>query len=157
MSDYNYGLALKWKRKDRGIVGIESLPTPYSAVVYALKDPDTNEYRSVGRTKNVMQRYSSYLSPDKGKRNPSPRDRWVMELVNNNKKPVMELLAICEDVRAAKAIEALWDVHIRSLGHDLLNADRYPVRVIRMVYFVLGSYTDMDERMKQLVERLSGK
>jgi hypothetical protein len=90
---------------------------------YALKDPFTNKIRYIGQTVAPGNRLRNHLYGAK-KYNRSHKERWIMQLIRKNAKPIMEIL--WEDTLSSKEANELETVFIQSYreeGHDLTNEE----------------------------------
>lgn len=147
-----YGQEVKAKGFGGGIANVEALPTPFTPVVYVVKDPDTLEVKSVGRTSNALQRYTNYCSPNMAKDKRSKREQWQIELKRQGKRPIMELVVLCDNDEEAKLLEPVCDMHYREQGHNLVNADKYPVRYAQLAKRAMKECTTINDRMMRVVE-----
>lgn len=66
---------------------------------YALKDPFTLKIRYIGQTVAPDNRYRNHIYEAK-KNNKNHKERWIIQLLRKNAKPIMEIL--WEDVMSAK-------------------------------------------------------
>lgn len=147
-----YGQKVKEKGFGGGIANIEELPAPFSPVIYIVKDPDTHEVKSVGRTNNALQRYTNYCSPNMAKSKRSKREQWQVDLREQGKRPIMELVVLCHNDQEAKLLEPLWDIYYREQGHNLVNADKYPVRYVQLANRAMKERANMRDRMDRMIE-----
>lgn len=86
--------------------------------IYALLDPDTDEVRYVGKTKDLNKRMYSHCRID-----PKPtthKARWVNKLIAADKTPKMLVLEECSDETWEEA-EIRWIAHYRSVNTNLTN------------------------------------
>jgi len=84
--------------------------------IYALKDPDTNEIRYIGRSKDIASRYQGHIAGCKTSVLPS--GVWVANLLQNGKKPALEILEEhCNPIE----VEEQWISWGKKQGLDLLN------------------------------------
>lgn len=59
--------------------------------IYALKDPNTNFIRYIGKSNNPLRRLNVYhISQAKKKR--THKECWIFSLLKNGKKPILEIL-----------------------------------------------------------------
>lgn len=65
---------------------------------YALKDPFTNKIRYIGQTVDPGNRYRNHIYEAK-KNNKNHKERWIIQLIRKNSKPIMEIL--WEDIMTA--------------------------------------------------------
>ena len=65
--------------------------------IYALKCPETNIIKYVGKSYIPKRRYIEHLSKSRNDKCRSiPLYGWINELLNNNLKPILEILEECE-------------------------------------------------------------
>lgn len=83
--------------------------------VYALKDPQTDEVRYVGKSVNPSNRLYSHRSRSAA----SAVGKWVASLLAT---PVLDILASAPSEREALALEVEWVTRLRESGCDLLNS-----------------------------------
>jgi hypothetical protein len=62
------------------------------AYIYALIDPDTNEIRYVGRTKDLSKRYSRHLIESQLPQSKTHKHNWIRKILKNGKKPLIRVL-----------------------------------------------------------------
>lgn len=91
--------------------------------LYALVDPDTEEIRYVGTTKNIQSRYVKHLKSGKT----TPVKDWVKSLLLENKYPKLKILEILKTRSAIRKweIESELINRYRHQGYNLLNV--YPL------------------------------
>lgn len=87
--------------------------------IYTLADPNTNEIRYVGKTKNSLEkRFGSHCSKSKTRK--SHCYNWIQSLKANNQKPIIELIDL-----VSKKEWQFWEKHYISLfkswGFNLCN------------------------------------
>jgi hypothetical protein len=87
--------------------------------IYALLDPDTDDVRYIGKTKNLAQRLSSHCLSSSKQSNPH-KWRWIDKLKADGKKPKMLILDQCEQDSWQES-ERHWIAHYRSIGARLTN------------------------------------
>jgi hypothetical protein len=90
---------------------------------YALKDPFINKIRYIGQTVNPGNRLRNHLYEAK-KTNRSHKERWIMQLIRKNSKPIMEIL--WEDVLSsieANELETDLIQFYKEEGCDLTNEE----------------------------------
>ena len=88
--------------------------------IYTLKDPNTNTIRYVGKTKNLKMRYYAHCSRHKLSKYKSYKSSWILSLLNNNQKPIMEVLDEIEDSNW-EFWEIYWISQLQTWGFDLTN------------------------------------
>lgn len=65
--------------------------------IYSLSVPDTLEIKYIGRTKNSLKkRLSGHIASAKKKVFKTRKDNWLLNLLKENKKPIISLLTIIE-------------------------------------------------------------
>ncbi len=65
--------------------------------IYALKDPENNEIKYIGKTNNIKRRYNNHLQ-EVNKGINTKKVNWIRKLKENNTKPILEVLEICCDI-----------------------------------------------------------
>jgi hypothetical protein len=64
--------------------------------IYALKDPLTGFVRYVGKTnRNELDRLSEHICDAKRKK--GHKENWIKKLINENQKPIIEILKLVEE------------------------------------------------------------
>ena len=87
--------------------------------IYALKDPNTNNVRHIGKSNNPLRRLNLYHIPQtKLKR--TYKECWISSLLNMNKKPILEIL---EEVNLKNWCEKEkhYIKYYNKLGNKLVN------------------------------------
>ena len=90
--------------------------------IYTLSNPETNEVRYVGKTKNPKDRLKRHLQRsylDKYEKN-THKSRWIKTLLKNNQLPIMEILD-SGDEENINQLEIYWISQMRQWGFDLTN------------------------------------
>ena len=65
--------------------------------IYVLKHPDTLEVRYVGKTvRSLSRRLGNHIANAKGNKHNKHLSNWIINILNNNKKPIIELLEECD-------------------------------------------------------------
>lgn len=105
---------------------------------YALKDPFTLKIRYIGQTVAPDNRYRNHIYEAK-KNNKNHKERWIIQLIRKNAKPIMEIL--WEDVMSAKEandFETDMIQFYKDEGCDLTNSEdrarNSPIVVTTPVY-----------------------
>jgi hypothetical protein len=105
---------------------------------YALKDPFSLKIRYIGQTVNPDNRYRNHIYEAK-KNNRNHKERWIIQLIRKNSKPIMEIL--WEDVMTveeANAFETDMIQFYKDEGCDLTNSEdrarNSPIIVTTPVY-----------------------
>jgi len=62
--------------------------------IYVLKNPITMEIKYIGKSNHPKKRYKQHLYH--ALKNNNKRDIWIRELLNQNKKPIMEIIDIVD-------------------------------------------------------------
>ena len=87
--------------------------------IYALKDPDTNETRYIGKTDNLRRRYESHIADVTG--DDTHRKRWIKKLKAQGKKPRLEIIEIVTE-ETWQERERCWIEHYKEQGAKLTNS-----------------------------------
>ena len=105
---------------------------------YALKDPFTLKIRYIGQTVAPDNRYRNHIYEAK-KNNKNHKERWIIQLLRKNAKPIMEIL--WEDIMSAKEandFETDMIQFYKDEGCDLTNSEdrarNTPIVVTTPVY-----------------------
>lgn len=65
--------------------------------IYVLKHPDTLEVRYVGKTvRSLSRRLGNHIANAKGNKHNKHLSNWILDLLRENKKPVIESLETCQ-------------------------------------------------------------
>jgi hypothetical protein len=88
--------------------------------IYILKDPLTNIVKYVGKSNNPEERLRKHLSDYSLVESWTSKNKWLLNLVNNNLKPILEVIDECDDSNVDE-FEIKWISHYRSLGLELTN------------------------------------
>ena len=65
--------------------------------IYVLKHPDTLEIRYVGKTiRSLSRRLGNHIANAKGNKHNKHLSNWIINILNNNKRPIIELLEECD-------------------------------------------------------------
>lgn len=86
--------------------------------IYALQDPDTNEYRYVGKTHSPKIRMAGHYTETRHMDNPC--GRWIAELRASGKRPEMVILGVTTKQNASAA-ELRWIEYGLDNGWRLTN------------------------------------
>src|SRR5688572_16040624 len=65
--------------------------------IYILKHPDTQEVRYVGKTKRPKRRFSEHIYVKSLESKKTHLAYWILSLLKDGKKPVMEVVAETEN------------------------------------------------------------
>lgn len=88
--------------------------------IYALKDPDTDLVRYIGKTVNKPRaRFLEHVKRAELKR--THKDNWILKLKGCNKLPILEILDEVEDWKEGLKAEITYIKLFKSLGADLCN------------------------------------
>jgi hypothetical protein len=87
--------------------------------IYVLKDPTTNEIRYVGKTPNIKTRLQGHISASK--HGGSHRKNWIKSLLDQNLKPLIEVLDSVEKEESS-ALEIAYIAFFRENGYRLVNS-----------------------------------
>ncbi len=108
---------------------------------YALKDPITEKIRYIGQTVNPGNRLRNHIYEAK-KNNKNHKERWIIQLLRKNEKPIMEILWE-EVMTAAEANSFETDLiqFYKDEGCDLTNSDdNFPV-ILTLTENIDGTYS----------------
>lgn len=86
--------------------------------IYTLKNPITNEIRYVGKTNDLKHRYQQHLFI--GKKITTHCKSWIKSLIDNNLKPILEVIDICL-IEEHAIIEKYWISQFKTWGFNLTN------------------------------------
>lgn len=65
--------------------------------IYTLKHPDTLEVRYVGKTvRSLSRRLGNHIANAKGSKHNKHLSNWILNILKENKKPIIELLETCQ-------------------------------------------------------------
>ena len=65
--------------------------------IYVLKHPDTLEVRYVGKTvRSLSKRLGNHIANAKGNKHNKHLSNWILNILKEDKRPVIELLEICQ-------------------------------------------------------------
>ena len=65
--------------------------------IYVLKHPDTLEVRYVGKTvRSLSRRLDNHIANAKGNKHNKHLSNWIINILNKNKRPIIELLEECD-------------------------------------------------------------
>lgn len=104
--------------------------------IYSLCEPDSTEYRYVGRTKNLDKRYKEHLAEAKVSYHCATAYKclWLKSLLETGLKPALVLL---EETNSdiAHQREAFWIKKLKGEGYNLTNfsmpnPNKKPVNII---------------------------
>ena len=87
--------------------------------IYVLKDTENN-IRYVGKTINVKRRLHSHIAEAKLNKSKRYVLNWVRQLLSDNKKPVLEVIEICNESNW-KEREIYWINYYKELIPNLCN------------------------------------
>lgn len=89
--------------------------------IYTLNDPDTNEVRYVGYTKNQLNsRFNQHIHDIK--RSKSHKACWIKKLIRNGKKPIINLIEGNLNIEAALELEVFYINDFKLKGCKLTNS-----------------------------------
>jgi hypothetical protein len=86
--------------------------------IYKLIDPLTKELRYVGKTTNTIRRYKEHLRKSKDRK--TYVNIWINDLLNDNRKPIMEIVDSCSDCNWAE-LEKGWITKLGSENSKITN------------------------------------
>ena len=111
--------ALALQRRVKSTKSLPITKITWCCEVYGLFDPDTNELMYVGSAKKSKRRLSSHITASKKPK--YPVQRWINNLLLENKKPIMRTLEHCDSSNRWNK-EAYWIDKMRKAGFAKLNA-----------------------------------
>jgi group I intron endonuclease len=90
--------------------------------IYGLFDPRDFSLRYIGKADDLHKRWIKHMNESK-RRNRSPREKWIMELLELGLQPIIKII---EEVMMEEweKKEDFWIKYFKSLGNDLLNVAR---------------------------------
>lgn len=88
--------------------------------IYTLTDPISNEIKYVGKTRDLKNRFYRHLSSYYLKESWTPKNKWILNLKNNNLKPLMEILDIGDEYNI-DSLEIYWISQLKAWGIKLKN------------------------------------
>ena len=91
-----------------------------SSIIYALRDPNTDEYRYIGKSNNGISRAKSHLTYSHN----FSVNYWVNELRNDGMCPEIDVLEECEEDELLVK-EKFWIRYYESVGCRLFNKIKY--------------------------------
>jgi group I intron endonuclease len=86
--------------------------------IYSLSDG--SKIRYVGKTNNLKKRFIGHLTDAKRSRDKSYRSKWINSLLNENRKPTLDILDIVPD-EDWEFWEKYWISQIKTWGFSLVN------------------------------------
>lgn len=87
--------------------------------IYKLIDPNTNKIRYVGKSTNLKRRYRQHTNKKIQQKAKTHLSNWLLTLLNNSQKPILEEIENCED--SWKEREIFWIKYYRELGYKMCN------------------------------------
>lgn len=95
-------------------------------VIYALREPGSEQFRYVGQTVNPVHRLQGHLKESQlPYAQGGAKARWVKSLLRNGKEPEMIALELAPAEHAAER-EHFWIERLKEGGHPLLNEQPAP-------------------------------
>ena len=93
--------------------------------IYSLKDPLTYEIRYIGQTNNLKRRFNKHINnainQDSDEYN-TYKSRWIRKLLENNLKPIMEVIEEVETLKESNLLERFWIEKLTKEGLKLTNS-----------------------------------
>lgn len=87
--------------------------------VYALRDPQTDQVRYVGKSDNVERRFSGHINEAKRGRT-DHKNRWIASLLKNGMRPSVVILEVCGENWRER--EVWWIDKLKTDGCSLTNS-----------------------------------
>lgn len=113
-------------------------------IIYALRDPNTDEYMYVGKSINGTKRAKDHFSYS---HNLLVRE-WVQELASQEKEPIIDILEECPNVLLLADKEKFWI--------NKLIKDKHPLLNIVVYNNIIAKYREL-HRLKKEIEEQIGK
>lgn len=88
--------------------------------IYALKEPDTEKIRYIGKTSNIKTRIHRHVHEARHNKNSCHRLCWIRLLLSKKLKPILEILDEVPEKQWAFFEKAYIKIY-RELGFDLVN------------------------------------
>lgn len=88
--------------------------------IYILKDPISDEVRYVGKSNNPENRLKKHMSDYSLIESWTAKNKWLLNLKNNNLFPVMEIIDSTE-LDNINELEIKWIKYYHDLGLNLTN------------------------------------
>lgn len=90
--------------------------------IYVLKDPNNNEIRYVGKTKNTLNKRLYEHCTIRNLKPKTHKNFWIKLLLSNNRRPIIELLEICNENNWKKR-EIFWINQFTNLTNTTLGGE----------------------------------
>ena len=81
---------------------------------------DDKQVRYIGKTTNLKRRLSSHISEAKKNKGKRHILNWIFSILNENKKPIMEIVEICNELNWEEK-EKYWIKYYKSIYKNLCN------------------------------------
>lgn len=88
--------------------------------IYCLKCPE-GEIRYIGKTTNIKRRLAGHITNSKLHTKKNHLLNWVKALLNNNTKPLIEIIEECDEFNWQEK-ERYWIKYYRDLNYNLCNS-----------------------------------
>ena len=88
--------------------------------IYTLKDPNTNEIKYIGKTKNLKNRLQRHHQNNYLQHWWTHKNIWLNKLIKNNQKAIIEELDI-GDENNINSLEIYWIAQFKQWGFNLTN------------------------------------
>ncbi len=86
-------------------------------IIYGLRDPETDEYRYIGKSTSGIKRSKSHLNYSHNE----DVVKWVNNLSEINKAPFIDVLEKCDNTYDLNKFERYWIVKCKESGNRLFN------------------------------------
>ena len=130
--------------------------------IYVLKHPDTLEIRYVGKTvRSLSKRLGNHIANAKGNRHNKHLSNWILQILADNKRPVIEILEEC-DSSVWQEKEKYWISQFPNLINLTLGGDGcegfiHNPEVRKKLSEINKGRKHTEEFKKRMSERLKGK
>jgi hypothetical protein len=90
--------------------------------IYFLLDPNTNQIKYIGRTKNTLKaRLRGHLAKATSNKFKTKKDNWILKLRQQNLKPLIQQYSQIEGWTESYIFEQQLIKHYLEIGYDLVN------------------------------------
>jgi hypothetical protein len=93
--------------------------------IYSLSDPITNDIKYIGQTNNIQRRFNRHINNSINKNSDeyeTHKSRWIRKLLENNLKPIIEVIEEVETLGESNKQEIFWIKKLTNEGLKLTNS-----------------------------------
>lgn len=91
--------------------------------IYALKHPDTQEIRYIGKTtRTLSRRIGNHVANAKGNKHNKHLSHWILKLLQEGKRPIIQLIEECNELNW-KEREIYWISQYKNLINLTIGGD----------------------------------